>query len=109
MRIERIESSSFPIKSNILFSKGLDNKNNKGGLNTPRQLSNDDNNQTETFYFFSRIWKVIFNSTVTDRTYDKSDSNKKDILKIIFRGTVIREKIKDKKISGEESILAIPE
>jgi hypothetical protein len=36
--------------------------------------------------------------------YDESDSNKKNILRIIFRETVVREKIKDEKIGDEESI-----
>jgi hypothetical protein len=47
----------------------------------------------------------VFDSAVTDRAYDESGSNKKDILKIIFRGTVVqREKVESREISGEESI-----
>jgi hypothetical protein len=47
----------------------------------------------------------VFDSAVTDRAYDESGSSKEDILKIIFRGTVVqREKVEGGGISGEESI-----
>jgi hypothetical protein len=63
LRIKKIESSSFPTRSNVLFSKGLGNKSNKGGLSAPRQLSDDDNTAkpepSTSFHEFEKLYLTL--------------------------------------------------